>query len=189
MNKEFLIEVIKENWYLIAVIVAMPVIGLVVALRPEKTDDDIQAATVQVAMTEEEAAAVRAAQPSLPWARGESAQQEAIAAIDSYKEQIDHNLNSEESAPALANMANLYYSKLADWENAALYYEILLDRHPDYTGNKVSYANLASCYERLKEHDLAQTAYERMRDHFGPGSKEYEFASYKLENPSWGLNQ
>ena len=185
MNKAFLVQAVKENWYLVAALVAMPVVGLIVALQPEKADDDIQAATVEVTMSDEEAATLRAnAQQSVPWARTNRSDQDVDEAIDTYKAQVNRDINSDESAEALANMANLYYSKRGDWENAALYYEILLDKHPDYSANKVSYANLASCYERLKVWDLARTAYERMRDHFGPGTKEYDWAIYKLDNPS-----
>ncbi len=184
MNKEFLVTALKSNWYLVLALIALPLVGVFMALRQGNTEDDVQAASVVQTMSEEEAAAARAARQEVPWARAARRRDNEVAeAIKDYQAQIHEDVTTEDSAGALARMANLYYSKLGDFENAALYYEILLREHPHYTGNKISFANLASCYERLKEYDLAQTVYERMRDHFGPGTKEYEYASYKLSHP------
>ena len=44
-----------------------------------------------------------------------------------------------------------------------------------------AYPNLASCYERLGELDLARGTYQRMMEAFPPGTKENEFAVYKLD--------
>lgn len=186
MNKEFIVEAIKSNWYLAVAVVALPSVGVFMALQPKPVEDDPDATVVTTAaesMSDEEIQAARSAQQDSPWARAARPDASAEDQIADYKDQIANARPGQDTAGETARMANLYYSKMADWEQAALYYEILLREYPDYSANKVSYVNLASCYERLKEYDLARVTYERMREHFGPGTKEYEFATYQLENP------
>ena len=180
MNKTFLVSVLKENWYLVLAVLAFPAVGIIMALRPEAPEVDVP---VPVAATATVNTTASSTNQNLPW-QVANPRDGVEASIQNYHTQLKHGLNDEERPGVLARMANLYYSKQGDYDNAALYYEILMQDHPDFDGNKVSYSNLASCYERMKETDLARATYRRMRDHFGPGTKEYEFADYKLTAPA-----
>ena len=81
----------------------------------------------------------------------------------------------------IRRVANLYYSELRDFENAAYHYEDLILRFPEWDqGINAIYPNLAACYEKLSESSKERFTYERMMKAFEPGNVSHEFAKQKL---------
>ena len=65
-----------------------------------------------------------------------------LAALDTLGEEED----SDEYASRVYALGNLYQQKNLDFATAAGYYELLIDRHPEWPGIRGAYHQLISCY-------------------------------------------
>lgn len=176
MNKELFVSGLKSNWHLVLVCLGFFVVAAAWALKPS---DNGHGPVAIAAQTQPKAESGAMRPHTSRWARP-TAQQEVQNAIDDYQRDLSENRRSPETAANLFRLGNLYYSKQQNYEQASLYYEILLQDFPDYKRNNTVYPNLATCYERLGKMDLERHTYKQMREYFSPDSQDYVFATQKL---------
>lgn len=105
---------------------------------------------------------------------------EVRAHIERYQKAIDEDPNGEETPLNYRRIGNLHYTTLNDLEGAIPYYEDVLKNFPDWDGNDKVLINLAMCYERLGNDDMARTTYHRMLRFFKEGTPGHDYASQKL---------
>ena len=176
MNKELFVSGMKSNWYLILVCLGMFVAAAAWALKPS---DGGHGPIAVAAQTQPKAGSAATHPYTSRWARP-TAQEEVQNAIEDYERELTQNRRSLDTAANLFRLGNLYYSKQQNYEQASLYYEILLQDFPQYERNNTVYPNLAACYDRLGKMDLERHTYKRMREYFSPNSQEYIYATQKL---------
>lgn len=183
MSKNFAVELVKKNWYLIAAfVVIMGGAGYMSGGSDSSGADAVVDSNATAAVPRglsQTATSNSAATAAGPW-KGLSKQDKARDSIREYHEKFAKNPDKAKSAADLSNLGNLHYSKLGEYTQAAAYYEQLLKNYPNWKGNNVAYPNLASCYERLNEKKLAKYTYERMLAYFDSDTQHYLFAKQKL---------
>lgn len=178
MNPSFVVSALKSNWYLVVALVAVLIVGLILAIRPEGAGPEGGEGGSGPPTT----VATGPAVPATPSAAFKPASKEDQARIDikHYMEKLVEDPKGEEAPRNLHRMANLYFSSLRDYGQAAYYYEELLHQHPDDPLNDNVFANLALCYERLNDSEKLRWTYERMLERFPKGTAHYQFAQEKL---------
>lgn len=117
-----------------------------------------------------------AAPPAVSLWKSPTKSDEIRVAIDVYEHELQYNPDSANRAEDLFRTANLYYSKLQDYEKASLYYVDLLQDFPDFTGARIAYINLANCYDQLDREEFRRSTLREMMKYFGEGSEEYLIA-------------
>lgn len=173
---EMLTRILRSNWHLISLLVLIAASAVVMAMRPEAADTaEAMAVDTEVAVNLTDAQ--EAVQSRWSQATRDQRVQEAI---DEYERELRENRDSSDTPANLYRLANLYYSKVHDYEKASLYYEALIQEFPDYQGLQTVYPNLAVCYERLGRHDLKRNTYRRMMEYYPDHSQEYAFAKQEL---------
>ena len=179
MSKNFAMDLVKKNWYLIAAFVVLMGGAIYMSGGSDSSGADAVVgsnATAVVGGGQSQSTSTTAGNPWASSSKVEVARKE----IREYQDKFRANPGVEKSAADLSNLGNLHYSKLGEYTQAAAYYEQLLKSYPKWEGNNVAYPNLASCYERLNEKKLAKYTYERMLDYFGSDTQHYLFAQQKL---------
>lgn len=102
------------------------------------------------------------------------------ASLAEYRARYDGNPDDPEAPALLRAMGNLYRQTM-DYENAAWAYQQLISRFPDSPGARLAWAELVTCFERLKDTDnLTRTCLDMMKA-FPEDSDEYRFAQAKLK--------
>jgi tetratricopeptide (TPR) repeat protein len=176
MDGEMFTRVLRGNWHLISLMMLICGAGIWMAVTPEKAGD-VDAVSVDTEMT------TNLTDPDLEvdsrWSTP-TKDKKVAAAIEQYESELKYNRGNEDTPHNLYRLANLYYSSVGDFDKAALYYEALIQEHPDYEGIKNVYPNLVACYERLGEDELRRATLRRMMEYFGPNSQEYVFAKQEL---------
>ncbi len=79
---------------------------------------------------------------------------------------------------------NLYKQKFLDYASAAEQYKRIILDFPDWEGAHKVYIELATCYERLEQHENTLWVYEQMLEVFPEESQEHQFAKQKLTFPA-----
>jgi len=129
-------------------------------------------------------ASVSAGQPGVvivpgtnqPRAVRKTTQELALEQIAEHEAKVEADPDHEDTPAYLMAMGNLYRQKMVDYEKAAECYELLLVDHSDWDGVRVAYMQLATCYERLDQPELAKVVYEKMLKVFPSDSQEHEIA-------------
>ena len=167
---------IKANWPLVAVMVALLVVGAVLYLRQSGEEY----------ATTPEAIAPRAVPPG-PVAttfqapvEGKSDREHTLEVIAEHRRKMKTDPTSEEAPALLAAMGNLYAQKLNDHAEAIKCYERILADYPDWVNIRAVYIQLASSYAALKHSENEQWVYRQMLRHFPEDSQEYEYAQQQL---------
>ena len=109
-----------------------------------------------------------------------SQQERARAVIEQHEQRLEANPESEDAPALLHAMGNLARHKLGQYEQAAQYYEVLLEEYPEWKAVRKVYPQLAVCYERMGDELNAQSVYKRMIKRFPEDSQEYRFARAQL---------
>ena len=102
------------------------------------------------------------------------------AAVQRYEYELRYNRGSSDTPKNLFRLANLYHSRVRNFERAALYYEALLQEFPSYFANENVYPKLAECYMRQGDTALERQTYRRMLDFYPEDSEEHAFARMRL---------
>jgi tetratricopeptide (TPR) repeat protein len=187
MNKEFLIDAAKRNWYLFAVLLALPVVALVVSGAAEDGDED--AVKSRFATLPADAAtmngAARSTSPGLgitpgPFKPATSRANEAQNAINKYIALNEANPASPDVPLNMKRMGHLYYAVLHDYEKAITQYELLMLKFPEFEGLEEIYPSLAVCYERTGNVTMEYETYRRMVEEFPAESEYHQFAQLRL---------
>ncbi len=108
-----------------------------------------------------------------------AAQQLVLDAIAEHREVIAEDPNHEDVPAYQLAIANLYISKLGDYESASSELEEIVSRVPDSNLSAQAYAKLGKCYENLGWRGVVNNTYKRMMRHFPEGSPNWEYASAK----------
>lgn len=95
--------------------------------------------------------------------------------------QLDKELEPDEAAARLSALGNLLRQKKGDYRAAAGYYEILIERYPDWEGILGAYRELISCYEALERHQDLRQLYRHMLEVFPEGSDGHRVAMEALD--------
>ena len=175
MSRDLIIDALRRNWILAAVIVVCFAVPLVRLGRSPDQDDAPRADSATA--TDAEPAAVESAAPPLS---AERRREEALAQIEAHRQAVDRDPESEDAAVRLHAMGNLYRQKLVDYEQAAQCYEQLLAYHPDSAYKRATYVQLLTCYDRLGDSTNRDRISRRIMDEFPEDSQEYEFAESVL---------
>ena len=163
---------LKENWWLLIALVVLIAGAIVFALRGEAPEE--QQVTEDAPRP---AAEVTNAQVDI--ARDKPAQ-EAKRLIDEYDEQVEAEPDHEDTPARIQAAANLYMTKLKDFEQAAFKYQVLLDEYPEYEGNRTVYPNLEYCFREMEDNAGLTYLFELMIEREPPNSNEVEYAKVQL---------
>lgn len=177
MSKEFIVDGLAKNWYLVLVLIGIVAVAGVLSQGSDVVANangqaDIGSDSVDPALSSAVVARSRWQQPTRD--------SRVLDAIANYEEELKYNRGSSETPVNLYNLANLYYSKMQDYNKASLYYEALIQEHPDYKGLNTVYPNLGICYQRLGKYELERGVYRRMLDYFPDHTQEYLYAHTML---------
>jgi tetratricopeptide (TPR) repeat protein len=110
-----------------------------------------------------------------------SSQQVVLEAIEEHKEKIASDPEDREVPAYQLAIANLYVTKLGDYETASIHLEELIEEFPDSNLVSEAYAKLGNCYENLGWSSVAKATYKRMMKHFPEDSESYAYARAKRE--------
>ena len=179
MNRDFVVEALKSNWYLVAALGVMLCAGIATALMPKGAlTADAQAIDSKLAATENGPQA-RMLSPGR-FKPGKTKAQKATDVINRYKKELADNVGDPALKRNLLRIGNLYYSSLRDYDSAIQYYELMLIESPDETGVRDTLPVLAQCYVNTNQRGLEYETYRRMLEHFPANSQHYLFAKEKL---------
>jgi len=112
-------------------------------------------------------------------AERKSSRQVVLDQIAKHEEKIAQNPKDREVPAYQLAIANLYVTKLGDYETASVYLEKLIEDSPDSNLAAQAYVKLAKCYEGLGWQGVADATYKRMMDHFPEDSASHEYARAK----------
>jgi len=108
-----------------------------------------------------------------------SGRQVVLDAIVQHKEKIAEDPNDPEVPAYQLALANLYITKLGDYEAASVELEEMISQFPDSNLLAQAYAKLGNCYENLGWRGVADNPYKKMERHFPEGSGSWEYARAK----------
>ena len=108
-----------------------------------------------------------------------SSRQVVLDAIEEHKEKIASDPEDREVPAYQLAIANLYVTKLGDYEAASIHLEELVEEFPDSNLVSEAYAKLGNCYENLGWSSLAKATYKKMMSHFPEDSQSYAYARAK----------
>ncbi|MBN2309268.1 MAG: tetratricopeptide repeat protein [Candidatus Hydrogenedentes bacterium] len=172
-------RVLRDNWYLVVLLVAVAGFVAYKIIAPASVDDGLAVPVTPVA-TFTEIDTARPDRQSERLARREK----TLKTIEEHKAVIEADPEAEEAPARLNAMASLYSRELGDYKEAARCYEFLLLDYPEWEGLRRVYVHLGLCYERLGDTQSAKQAYRRMMDAFPEESQEYQYAMSKLYEPA-----
>lgn len=88
--------------------------------------------------------------------------------------------DGDEYASRLYALGNLYQQKNLDFATAAGYYELLIDRQPEWPGIRGAYHQLISCYVQTDNQTALRLLYRKMIEVFPEDSEEALYAEAAL---------
>lgn len=104
-------------------------------------------------------------------------------AISEHLDKLGTELEPDEAAARLSALGNLYRQKKGDLHTAASYYELLLERYPEWQGAPGVYRELMACYESTGDQQALRLLYRKILDSFPEDSDIYRVAHEALEKP------
>ena len=99
--------------------------------------------------------------------------------IEEHKEKIALDPSHEEVPAYQLAIANLYITKLGDFDSASVQLEEMISQFPESNLTAQAYVKLAKCYEYMGLPAMADTTYRKMMRHFPEGSTNWEYARAK----------
>ena len=109
----------------------------------------------------------------------QSARQVVLDQIVKHEEKIAANPKDREVPAYQLAIANLYVTKLGDYEAASIQLEELIEQFPESNQVPQAYASLGKCYESLGWQSVADATYKRMMKHFPEDSASHQYAQAK----------
>lgn len=103
--------------------------------------------------------------------------------IAAYEQQIQAEPQSEDTPARLLAVANLYMTRLRDYDKAATTYEYLIQQYPTWEHIGQVYIQLSTCYTNAGKQAEANRLAMRMLEIFPPDSQEYLYAQSLLKAP------
>ncbi len=133
----------------------------------------------------EQAALTRDLEATLARQRAHRARRAAEkSTIETHLEILDtlgEEEDGDEYASRLYALGNLYQQKNLDFATAAGYYELLIDRHPEWPGIRGAYHQLISCYVQTDNQTALRLLYRKMIEVFPEDSEEALYAEAALQ--------
>lgn len=169
--------VLRNNWYLFAAIAVLVGASVVLALRPSSTGESDQSELTAEAIAGDTAPGVPEPGPFKPGGDNKS---KLLGYISEYKANLAKEPNSDEAKMNIRRIGNLYYSGLNNYAESINYYELLMEKYPDWEGTHEIYPNLAQAYNLTGQLDMERIVYERMLKVFPSDSQYYLLAQQKL---------
>ncbi len=99
--------------------------------------------------------------------------------IEKHKKRIALDPSDQEVPAYQLAIANLYITKLADFESASVQLEEMIAEFPESNLVPQAYVKLAKCYEYMRLPGMADATYARMMRHFPEDSTNWEYARAK----------
>ncbi|MEK7795397.1 MAG: hypothetical protein AAB353_12750 [Candidatus Hydrogenedentota bacterium] len=169
--------ILRNNWYLFAAIAVLVGASVVLALRPSSTEESLGGQLAADAVVAE-------LEPGLPepgpFKPGGDNKSKLLGYISGYKADLVKEPDSDEAKQNIRRIGNLYYSGLNDYAESINYYELLMEKYPDWEGTHEIYPNLAQAYNLTGQLDMERIVYERMLKAFPSDSQYYLLAQQKL---------
>lgn len=177
-------ETLRDNWYLLAIIVVVILILIIGISRSNDGDSDQDGVTqaqrpvVTVdQLTQDELHAVLERDPG-PMRPGE--RELILQTITSHQAAFDAEPESPDAPAYLRAMANLQLQKLGEYEEAARNYEQIILNYPEWESTRMVYGELMTCYEMLNDSTNVAWLANLMMERFPDDSEEYHFAMDKV---------
>jgi len=176
MNAAFLKSVLRDSWYLFALLAIAAAAAVVQFSKsggeePEKSLPPLAHTTEDLSL---------ASSSPLPQVSRPNEQEAARQRIAEYQQRVDADPKSADAPVLLNAMANLSRQKLGDYKEAARCYELILIDYPNWEMIAKVYPQLAVCYEHLGDIKNAQSTYKLMVERFPPESPEHQYAQVQL---------
>jgi len=108
-----------------------------------------------------------------------STREAVLEQIAKHREKIAMDPSDEEVPAYQLAIANLYITKLADFESASVQLEEMIAQFPESNLTAQAYVKLAKCYEYMGLPSMADATYAKMMRHFPEGSANWEYARAK----------
>jgi tetratricopeptide (TPR) repeat protein len=176
MNRSFLAQAARDNWYLIAAFLLLVVSIPVFALR----SDPSEATEIPPSNSKITLAAGLGDVEYMPVAARSATEVRARQTIAEHQQRFDADPKSVEAPALLGAMGNLYRQKLSDYEQAAGCFERLISEYPDDSGVRDAYLQLMICYERLGDQENRSRVLRRIMSAYPPESEEHAYAALQL---------
>lgn len=177
-------EIIRENWYLLLLLLGAFAAAAVMFSRESGTST-IQAQPLDTAAAPAPAPPLINVQQETPTGEtvpiaGATEEETAKLKIADYQKKLDADPKNPDAASWLIAMSYLSYQKLMDYKEAARYLELVIVDHPEFAGTARIYPQLATCYERMGDKAGAQRVYREMVHKFPEGTPERQYANMQL---------
>ena len=173
------------NWWngLIAVLAITIIIALVLGFRGDLQSGEHHATPQATPIVVPDQAALRDTLDSVLAAKhrrdaGPTGAEDA--AIEEHLAKLEEDLEPGDAAARLSALGNLHQMKKGDYAAAAGFYEILIERYPEWEGVLGAYRELLTCYEMLGEQQELRTLYRKMLERFPEESDAYRAAREAL---------
>jgi|GEM_PF-4675744 len=108
-----------------------------------------------------------------------STREAVLEQIEKHKDKIALDPGDQEVPAYQVAIANLYITKLADFESASAQLEEMISEFPDSNLVPQAYVKLAKCYDYMGLPSMADATYAKMMRHFPEGSTNWEYARAK----------
>ena len=107
---------------------------------------------------------------------------EEKSAIETHLDALDtlEEEDSDEYASRVYALGNLYQQRNLDFATAVGYYELLIDRYPEWPGIRGAYHQLISCYIQTENPTALRLLYRKMLEVFPEDSEEALYAEAAL---------
>lgn len=179
MSDGFWKNALRDNWYLMAILLVVIVAAVFLYSRSGSTSAEAEAGKSGQASS----TAGVVAQPLEPHPVRQTEEENVRATLADYQKKVDADPNGADAPAYLNAMANLSRQKLLDYKEAARLYELILVQYPNWDMIAKVYPQLATCYERLGDLRNTQWVYKQMMDKFPAESPEYQYAQAQLGMP------
>ena len=174
MNKQFLAQTLKDNWYLVlAVLVCFAAIGYRL-VTPQEAESPA-ATTGERPVSAGQPLVLPPAPPAVA-----TREEQVLEMIDDYRQRVQTDPQHPDAPATLMAIGNLYRDRLMDCAQAAAYYEQAIAEYPESTSRRDIYIQLADCYDRTGNFDMRDAVYREMLAYFPPDSEEYLYARQQL---------
>ena len=175
MNREQLIAIVRDNWYLVAALVLC--LGLGSHMLAQETRAEAAPAvypTIAAAHPDPAVNSVRGPSPR------STERERAAATIARHRARVDENPAGTDAPVYWHAMGNLYRQKLGDYEQSAQCYERVLLDFPDWDGAHKVYTQLVTCYQRLGDREKVEWVLREMTRVFPEDNVEHQWAKGEL---------
>jgi tetratricopeptide (TPR) repeat protein len=176
VNPEF-VAALKKNWIGLGVSIFLVAMGLLLGFGKEDPPESGGGASSGNGSNAVAAVVEPVNKGSLtPFGSSPMRIRKAEATALRYKRILDESQSEEEIELTLSRLANVYQSYLHDYDEAAFYFQKLLNDFPDSEYVLHAYVRLSQIYYRLEDYGSEMQVYETVMREYPPESEEYKWA-------------